>query len=79
VIEQQKMVRISMEVRSGASRFRVGVQAQSIRKALSMVGGGYPHGEVKVLFPIDPEDFFVHEPSAPTVVVGHEHIYREAA
>jgi hypothetical protein len=76
---EQKMVRISVEVRSGTACFRVGVQAQSIRKALSMVEGSYPHGEVKILFPIDPEDFFVHGPSAPTVVVGHERIYQGAA
>jgi hypothetical protein len=76
---EQKMVRISVEVRSGTSRFRVAVQAKSIRKALSMVGGRYPHGEVKVLFPIEPEDFFVGEPSAPTGVIGHKHIYQDAA
>jgi hypothetical protein len=78
-MEQQKMVRISVEVRSGTSRFRIGVQAESIRKAFSMVGGRYPHGEVRVLFSIDPEDFCVHKPSAPTEVIRHEHIYQEAA
>jgi hypothetical protein len=60
VMEQQKMVRISAEVRSGSARFRVGVQAQSIRKALSMVAGSYPRGVVEVAFPIEPEGFFVH-------------------
>jgi hypothetical protein len=60
-MEQQQMVRISVEVRSGTARFRVGVQAQSIRKALSVVGGRYPHGVVGVVFPIEPEGYFVRE------------------
>jgi hypothetical protein len=50
-MEQQKMVRVTVEIRSGAARFRVGVQAQSIRKALSMVAGRYPQGVVRVAFP----------------------------
>jgi hypothetical protein len=65
---EQQMVRISVEVRSGTARFRVGVQAQSIRKALSMVAGRYPHGVVEVPFPIEPEGFFVHQ-----------HTHKEAA
>ena len=61
-MEQHKqMVRVSVEVRSGTARFRVGVQAQSIRKALSVVGGRYPHSVVGVAFPIEPEGFFVHQ------------------
>ena len=59
--KQEQMVRISVEVRSGTARFRVGVQAQSIRKALGVVGGRYPHGVVEVAFPIEPEGFFVHQ------------------
>ncbi len=59
--QQQKLVRVSVEVRNGTARFRVGVQAESIRKALSMVGGRYPRGVVRVLFPVEPEGFFVHE------------------
>lgn len=58
-MEQQKLVRISVEVRSGTARLRVGVQAESIRRALSMVGKRYPGSLVKVSFPIDPEGFFV--------------------
>jgi hypothetical protein len=75
----QKMVKVSVEVRSGTARFRVGVQAQSIRKALSMVGGRYPQGEVRVLFPIEPEGFFVREPTAVARMVGPEEAQREAA
>jgi len=58
---------------------RVGVQARSIRKALSMVGGRYPQGEVRVAFPIEPEGFFVKEPSVLTGIVGSEQAHQEAA
>ncbi len=60
---EQQTVRISVEVRSGTERFRVGVQAPSIRKALSAVAVRYPRGEVRVAFPIEPEGFFVREQS----------------
>lgn len=35
---EQQMVKVSVEIRSGTARFRVGVQASSIREALSSVG-----------------------------------------
>jgi len=60
-MQQKQTVRISVEVRSGASRFRVGVQSQSIREALSLVGGRYPGGVVEVVFPKDSKGFSVHE------------------
>jgi hypothetical protein len=58
---QKQTVRISVEVRSGTSRFRVGVQAQSIKEALGVVGGRYPRGVVEVVFPKESEGFSVHE------------------
>ena len=60
-MERQRRVKFSVEVRSGTARFRVGVRAQSIRKALSVVGGRYPQGVVEVAFPIEPEGFFAHQ------------------
>jgi hypothetical protein len=77
--QQNQMVRVSVEVRSGTARFRVGVQAQSIRRALGMVAGRYPHGVVEVAFPIEPEDFFVRGQSAPARVLGLEQTQKEAA
>ncbi len=77
--QQKKMVKISVEVRSGTARFRVGVQAESIQRALSMVRGTHPRGEVRVAFPIEPEGFFVREPSAPAGMVGSESAHAEAA
>ena len=76
---EQKMVRISVEVRSGATRFRVGVQARSIREALVMVAGRYPQGDVRVAFPIEPESFFVTRPSSSAGLAGSGHAHPEAA
>ena len=75
----KRMVEVSVEVRSGTARFRVSVQAQSIRKALGLVGGRYPHGEVRLVFPIEPEGFFVREPAALAGIVGTERVRQEAA
>jgi hypothetical protein len=41
-MEHQRRVKFSVEVRSGAARFRMGVQTQSIREGLSLVGGRRP-------------------------------------
>lgn len=58
------MVRITVEVGRGAIRYRVAVQAESIRRALEIVEGMNPGREIKVAFPIDPENFFVEESAA---------------
>jgi hypothetical protein len=66
------MVKVAIEVRSGASRFRVAVQAESIERAVSLVARRYPAGDCQVNFPIDPEDFFVKDPAARPEMVGFE-------
>ncbi|MDQ5827509.1 MAG: hypothetical protein M3441_25440 [Chloroflexota bacterium] len=55
------VVRASVEVRCAAARFRVGVQASSIQRAVDLVKGFYSANDVKVVFPIDAEGFFVEE------------------
>ena len=40
------MVKVSIEVRSGAARFDVAVQAESIQRAMSFVRERYPKGNV---------------------------------
>jgi hypothetical protein len=55
------MVKVSIEVRSGAARFDVAVQAESIQRAVDLVNGFYSASDVKVVFPIDPEGFFVED------------------
>jgi hypothetical protein len=59
------MIRISVQVRSGAARFRVTVQAESIERALEIVGRQNPDKECEVAFPIDPETFFVEDSVTP--------------
>lgn len=75
----ERTVKVSVEVRSGTARFRVGVQAQSIREALGMVERRYPRGEVGIVFPIEPEGFFVEGPRALARIVDPERAHREAA
>jgi hypothetical protein len=52
------MIKVSVEVREGAARFRVAVQAESINQAVSIVKGEHPDRDVRVVFPIDPERYF---------------------
>jgi hypothetical protein len=61
------MVRISVEVSSGAACFRVSVQAQSIERALEIAHRQNPGKDCKVSFPIDAEAFFVEEDNAAKV------------
>jgi hypothetical protein len=72
------MIKVSVEVRSGAARFRVGVQAQSISRALSVVGARFPTSEVRVEFPIDPDGFFEHG-SSLAEMIEPEHPQQMAA
>jgi hypothetical protein len=57
------MIRISVQVSSGAARFRVAIQAESIERALEIVARQNPGKECEVAFPIDAESFFVLEDS----------------
>ena len=57
------MIRVSMEVREGATLSRAIVQAESLREAVSITRRRYPGRDVRVKFPIDPEDFFIEGPA----------------
>ena len=61
------MVRISIEVGSGAARFSVLVQAESIERALEIVERQNPGNDCKVRFPIDAEAFFFEEDSVAKI------------
>jgi hypothetical protein len=67
--EVREMVKVSVEVHSGSARFRVRVRAESIQRALSLVGASYPGRSCRVTFPIEPEGFFLkgHTARAGTV------------
>ncbi len=60
------MIRVSMEVREGAALSTATVQAESIREAVSIARRRYPGRDVRVKFPIDPEDFFIEGPTEGT-------------
>ena len=64
------MIRITIEVRSGAARFKVSVQAESIEGALEMARRYNSGKETKVVFPIDPEGFFLEDDLGRDEVVG---------
>ena len=53
------MICVTVEIREGALTHRERVTAPSIERALEIVGGGKPGRRVRLLFPIDPEVFFV--------------------
>ena len=55
------MIKVSVEVRNGATHFRVGIQALSINRAINLVKAFYSACDVRVIFPIDPEGFFVED------------------
>jgi hypothetical protein len=59
------MIRICMEVREGAALSRATVQAGSIHEAVSITRGRYPGSDVRLMFPIDPERFFIEGPASP--------------
>ena len=66
---EQKMVRISVRVRSGAASFRVGIRARSIDEALAQVGLELceepVHGlEVGVVFPAELRGYLDGKPAA---------------
>jgi hypothetical protein len=55
------MIRVAVEIHEGALTHRTRVTAPSIERALKIVGGGKPGRRVSLVFPIDPEAFFVTE------------------
>jgi hypothetical protein len=56
-----EMVRVAIEVGCGVARFRVGIQSSSIQRAVSLAQNLYSASDVRVIFPIDPEDFVVED------------------
>ena len=56
------MIKIFVEVREGVAPLRVEVRAESISQAVGSVEERHPGRAVRVVFPIDPEEFFVEGP-----------------
>jgi hypothetical protein len=59
--EITEMIRVAVEIREGALTHRTQVTAPSIERALKIAGGGKPGRRVRLVFPIEPEAFFVTE------------------
>jgi hypothetical protein len=54
-----EMIRVTVEIRDGALTYRVRVTATSIERAVEIAGEGKPGRRVRLVFPIDPEVFFL--------------------
>ena len=52
------MIQVQLEVRSGATRFRVSARAASMERAASIAKARYPGGEVRLVLPVEPVAFF---------------------
>jgi len=68
------VIRITVEVSQRAARYRVAVQAKSIKRALEIVESQNPSCAAKVVFPIEPEEFYVGD-----TTVTAESLNREVA
>ena len=55
------MICVRAEIREGALTRRVWITAPSIERALKIAEAGKPSRRVGLVFPIDPEAFFVAE------------------
>jgi hypothetical protein len=53
------MIRVTVEIREGALTYRMRVTAPSIERALEIGGEGKAGRRVRLIFPIDPEVFFL--------------------
>ena len=53
------MICVSVEIHEGALTHRERVTAPSIERALRITGDGKPGCRVRLVFPLDPEAFFV--------------------
>jgi hypothetical protein len=66
------VIKVSVEVSRGAARYRVAVQAESIKRALEIVEGQNSSCAARVVFPIEPEEFFVGDASVITESLDRE-------
>jgi len=52
------MIRVMIEVRTGAASFRVSARARSVGRAFDLVRDRYPGAEARLVPPVEPELFF---------------------
>jgi hypothetical protein len=73
------MIRVLLETSDGDGRLVLEVRASSVRRAVEVAEERCASGEVSLVFPIEPEAFFVkgHVPEGELVeVVTHERFGR---
>jgi hypothetical protein len=56
-----QVICVTIEIREGAVTHQVQITAPSIERALKVARGGKPGRRVRLLFPINPEAFFIPE------------------
>jgi hypothetical protein len=59
--ENTEKIRVTVEIREGDLTYRTRVSAPSIEHALKIARRGEPGRRVRLVFPIEPEAFFVTE------------------
>ncbi len=59
------MICVTVQIRDGGLTYRVRITAPSIERALEIAGEGKPGRKARLLFPIDPETFFVSTDLGP--------------
>jgi hypothetical protein len=59
----KNLIRLTVEILERGTSQRARITAPGIARALEVAGDGKPGHQVRVLFPIDPEAFFVGNPS----------------
>lgn len=61
------MIRVPFEVTGEEGSFKVMVRAASMRRAEENLRSRYPGGEVRLVFPLDGNDFFAGNDKAETL------------
>ena len=64
------MIRVFVDVHEEAAPLRVEVRAESISQAVGSIEERHPGRTVQVVFPIDPQEFFVED--SQDVRAGHD-------
>jgi hypothetical protein len=73
------LIRVAVEVRKGVTSLRETVSADSVSQAVSSVRERYPGRDVRVVFPIDSEEFFVGDPKETGVDEGRQYVLERRA
>jgi hypothetical protein len=66
------VIEILVKVGDGPAGIRMRARAESIREAMEAARAHYPGAGVRVVFPTDPEAFFVRDSAAPIGLVRFE-------